>query len=319
MTIETILAKWYMPVKEPRRIDWIVIHDAEAINAPGTARGIAKFFQQLPETAKASAHVSADMKELVRSVADNDVAYAAPGGNAVGLQLELAGYARYLHGDWVQPHMIAMLQLGARQVREWCLRYNVPMVFVNAEGLKRGERGITTHYEVSKAFKKSSHWDPGFNFPMKTLTSMVVAKPPPIPKEEEMGAYFSEDCPTGGYWIVKRSDGGVFAYDGAWLPSDGSAISLPGLGVTPLAPIVAMEPYMKDGQVLGYWLLGADGGVYSFGKAPFTDSYAGHPEWHQGVRQFIDIEQHGEGYDLISVVVGSDPPERNVYDLSVKR
>ena len=60
-----------------------------------------------------------------------------------------------------------------------------------------------------------------------------------------------------GYWLA-GADGGIFAYGSA--PFDGS---LPGLGVAPTAPIIAMAAAPGG----GYWLLGADGGVFAFGAA----------------------------------------------------
>jgi hypothetical protein len=131
-------------------------------------------------------------------------------------------------------------------------------------------------------------------------------------KEDDMAVFFQADCPSGGYWLCKPSDGGVFGYEGA--PFFGSLA-----GARLAAPIVAMCPYLAAGEVRGYWLLGADGGVFALGGAPFTDSYAGHPEWHNGARFATGIEQNGEGYNLIFVEVGSDPPRINKYDLSVKR
>ncbi len=319
MTIEAYIpARWFTEVHGTRKINYVVLHSVEAENTPGTAESVARFFQNLPASSKASAHVCCDMDSRVRCVQDKDVAYAAPGLNKDGLHIELSGYARYRAGDWEQPRMIAMLRLGAEKVREWCAKYDIPAVYVDAAALKRGERGITTHNEVSKAFRQSDHWDPGPGFPIKTFISMVVDQPPPMIKEEDMEPYFKVNCPTGGYWIVKRSDGGIFGYEDRYgVPPHYGA--LPGLGVKLTAPIVSMEPYTVDRQVVGYWLLGADGGVFSFGKAPFTDSYAGHPEWHQGKRQFVGMRQNEGGYDLIAVVDGSDPPEQNVYDLSVKR
>lgn len=68
-----------------------------------------------------------------------------------------------------------------------------------------------------------------------------------------------------GYWEV-GSDGGVFAVGDA-----GFYGSLPGVGVTPAAPIVAMAR-TPDGA--GYWLVGADGGVFTFGDAGFYGSAA---------------------------------------------
>ena len=43
------------------------------------------------------------------------------------------------------------------------------MQFIDAEGLKAGKKGVTTHAEVSKAFKKSNHTDPGLGFPMDRI------------------------------------------------------------------------------------------------------------------------------------------------------
>ncbi len=314
-----IPARWYKAVGPNRAKQLVVLHSAEIENKPSAARAVAQFFANLPPTNQASAHFEIDNDDVVRSVRDDDVAYGAPGANHNGLQFEFSAYARYSRGEWEQPKMMAMLQRGAEAVREVCERYDIPKQFVDAEGLKRGESGITTHAEASKAWKKSDHWDPGPGFPVGTFMSMLGSQP--VAKEEaekEMAPYFEVDCPTGGYWLIKRSDGGVFSYDGAWLPSN-TPVSLPGYNVVPQAPIVDMAPYVVDGQVKGYWMLGADGGVFCFGDAPFTDSYAGHPEWHQGERDFISIRQHGQGYDLISVVKGSDPPDRNIYDLSEKR
>ncbi|MHB1504270.1 MAG: fibronectin type III domain-containing protein [Acidimicrobiales bacterium] len=117
--------------------------------------------------------------------------------------------------------------------------------------------------------------------------------------------------PTGsGYWLIAR-DGGVFAFGGA--PFYGS---LPGIGVTPAGPIVAAVSndggnayglVAANGEVYifaphfhttvpspvahlaapivgaalspggGYWLVGADGGIFALGGAPFYGSMGGIP------------------------------------------
>ena len=72
--------------------------------------------------------------------------------------------------------------------------------------------------------------------------------------------------PSGkGYYIVAE-DGGVFAFGDAPFFE-----SLPEIGVIPSQPIVSMALYSPSGVVSGYWLLGADGGVFSLppGKTPF--------------------------------------------------
>jgi hypothetical protein len=75
-----------------------------------------------------------------------------------------------------------------------------------------------------------------------------------------------------GYWLV-ASDGGVFAYGDTTFHG-----SIPGLGIAPAgsgnpnslsAPIVGMVPSADGG---GYFMVGADGGVFAFGDAHFSGS-----------------------------------------------
>ncbi len=68
-----------------------------------------------------------------------------------------------------------------------------------------------------------------------------------------------------GLWQA-GTNGGVYAAGNA--SYDGS---LPGLGVSPAAPIVGMASTPHGS---GYWLVGADGGVYAFGDAGFHGSAA---------------------------------------------
>lgn len=72
----------------------------------------------------------------------------------------------------------------------------------------------------------------------------------------------------GAIWLTEI-DGGVFsALVGPTSVATGEPYygSLPGLGITPNAPIVAIA---ATPSAKGYWLLGADGGVFAFGNAPF--------------------------------------------------
>ena len=76
-------------------------------------------------------------------------------------------------------------------------------------------------------------------------------------------------------WLV-GIDGGVLAPEiqtGPGLVSPSPFFgSLPGLGIVPVTPIVAIAA-TPDGD--GYWLMGADGGVFAFGDARFFGSAAG--------------------------------------------
>lgn len=320
--MEMIAARWFTKGEPDRKKQLIVLHSMEAPDKPDMAEQVGKFFQNLAPDRKASAHVGVDCNSSVRYVDDDDVAYAAPGANHNGLHIEQTGYARYARGEWTQPDMMLMLQQAASQLQKWHKQYGVPLRYISAAALQKCDPyalpeecyGVTTHWDITEAWHKSTHTDPGNGYPINTVLSMALAGA--VTKEEAnvipyIPVHRSQQQP--GYWLVKPSDGGVFSYEGA--PFYGSLA-----GKALQAPIVAASSTPSGN---GYWLLGADGGVFCFGDAQFTDSYAGHPEWQQGSRIFVDIQPHGNGYDLISVElnsgVPSDPPAIDKYDLSERR
>lgn len=160
-----------------REIKWIVIHTAETGEGPTSAEGVAAYFanprDQQGNPVIASAHYSADNNSIVQSVKDRDVAHAAPPMNDQGLHLELTGRANQSADQWSDDFSRAELELAARWAAAKADAYAVPLVWVDREGLRRGERGFTTHFEVSKAFGLSTHQDPGPNFPAARFLELV--------------------------------------------------------------------------------------------------------------------------------------------------
>ena len=155
-----------------RDIDLVVIHTAEAAERLNTAEAIASWAAG-PNAPRASWHYAVDSDSVVQSVRDQDVAWAAPGVNHNGLQIEHAGYARQTPSEWSDAYSLAMLNISADLVGQICTRYKIPVRWVSVEGLKRGERGITTHANVSLAFKRSDHTDPGKSFPKTEYLAKV--------------------------------------------------------------------------------------------------------------------------------------------------
>lgn len=172
--IEKIQARNYTKASG-RAIDLIVIHTMEAIEKPGTAEAVAKWFAGA-NAPRASCHYCVDQDSIVRCVDDGDVAWHAPGANNNGIGIEHAGYAKQSAGDWADDASRSMLALSAALTAQLCDAYKIPVEFVDAKGLVEKRRGITTHAEVSKAFKKSNHWDPGGNFPMTAYLDAVKAR-----------------------------------------------------------------------------------------------------------------------------------------------
>jgi hypothetical protein len=147
---------------------WLVLHSMEAVEASTTAERVAAWFASGNRAPRASAHFNIDDDSIVQSVPIAAVAWGAPGANAKGIHFEHAGYARQTAQQWLDGFSSRMLlrsaKLAANVIREHAPQ--IPLRFVDREGLKRGEPGITTHNEVSRAFHKTDHTDPGKNFPM---------------------------------------------------------------------------------------------------------------------------------------------------------
>jgi N-acetyl-anhydromuramyl-L-alanine amidase AmpD len=155
-------------------VKWIVIHTAEIAEKGTSAEAIARYFQTTSRAA--SAHFTVDADSIVQSVREKDVAWHAPGANGAGIGVEHAGYARQTREEWMDRYSVDMLTLSAKLVAKLCREWDIPAKYVDREGLLRGERGITTHSEVSQAFKKSTHYDPGPAFPMDAYIDMVRAE-----------------------------------------------------------------------------------------------------------------------------------------------
>ncbi len=103
-----------------------------------------------------------------------------------------------------------------------------------------------------------------------------------------------------GYWLV-AADGGVFSFGDANFYG-----SIPGLGIAPAgsgvgtkelnAPIVGMVPSSDGG---GYFMVGADGGVFAFGDAKFEGSCPGIGGC-SGAAVTVMPDASGNGYWLVT-------------------
>lgn len=170
-SIPFVEAKHYL--RKPRSVvDMIVLHCMEAPEAATTAERCAVYFATTATVA--SAHYCVDADSVVQCVPDHCVAYHAPGANHNGIGIELAGYARQSRTEWLDPFGARMLWLAAQLVARKCAERDIPIAYLPAARLLGPRaRGITTHREVSLAFKRSTHSDPGPGFPIDHFLEQV--------------------------------------------------------------------------------------------------------------------------------------------------
>lgn len=287
-----------------RSIDLVIAHSMENDEKPGTALNIAKWFAG-PTAPIASAHSCVDDKDAIGCVRDQDIAYAAPGANHNGFQIEHAGRARQSRNEWLDTYSLNCLKKSAPEAARIVKAHRLPLSFVRAPELRNGARGVTTHHEVSQAFRQSTHWDPGPGFPTDVWLKLIDEAIHGVPavesrKADNLMEYRTIECPTGGYWVLKTTDGGVGNYDGA--PFFGAIPGVDPDGIE--SPAVDLAPYVRGGQVVGYWIVLANGQVYGFGdRIPYKGNYKA--EW--GNRVIVGIRQAGEGYTLLAREA-ADPP-----------
>jgi len=154
-----------------RTIDLVVIHTMETAERLGAAEAVAHWFSR-PET-EVSAHYCVDADSVVQCVREQDIAWHARGGNKQSIGIELAGRAGQGRAGWEDEYSTEVLQRAAVVAADVCRRYEIPVRWVRAPGLLEGRRGLTGHVEVSRAFHRSDHWDPGPAFPVARFVDLV--------------------------------------------------------------------------------------------------------------------------------------------------
>jgi len=209
-----------------RKIDLIVVHTMEMDEKGETAENCAQWFRN--PGAKVSAHYCVDSNSIVQCVKDENVAWAAPGANSDGIQIEHAGRAKQTGRDWSDPYSTEMLERSAALAAELCAKYKIPVTWLYAADLVAGKRGITSHDAVSKAFKRGSHWDPGTGFPIERYLGLIrkhlgtaageVAKSAPLKDDPPMLKRGAEGWQVTRLQKVLRQRG--FFPDGAKIDGD---------------------------------------------------------------------------------------------------
>lgn len=168
--IPFLQAKYYRPALD-RSIDVIVLHAAVVPSEPGRAKWLMNYCANNDRVA--SWHYAVDSQEITQSVKDQDIAFHAPGTNQHGIGIELATCGRPTAHQWTDDYHQKMLALTADLTAHLCRKWRIVPRYLDAQGLLAGYAGITTHAQVSLAFKKSDHDDPGLDFPMFDFIEMV--------------------------------------------------------------------------------------------------------------------------------------------------
>jgi hypothetical protein len=144
--------KWTAGGRRPVRL--VVIHDMEFPETARAAEVIAHDFATRTAKNPGSAHINVDNDSIVQCVKDNDIAFAAPGANRDGIQIELAGFGSQTREQWLDNYSEALLQRGADAAAQYCLKYGIPPIHITnqqlAAGAKRHHRPLPGDRRLSR-------------------------------------------------------------------------------------------------------------------------------------------------------------------------
>jgi N-acetyl-anhydromuramyl-L-alanine amidase AmpD len=199
----------------------VVIHTAECDETNRAAENLAAWAAG-PNAPQASWHYAVDADSVTQSVLERDVAWHAPGVNGVAIGVEHAGRAKQLAGEWADAYSRTLLARSAVLVAGICQRWHVPARRLTASEVLAGAAGICGHKEVSDAFKRSSHWDPGPAFPWAIYLEIVS-------NQLAVGAEESGRAPIPGGVIGIGAKGATVARWQSVLIASGHALKADGI------------------------------------------------------------------------------------------
>lgn len=169
---------------------WAVVHTSEGSEGVNSAENLVAFIGT-PATQNplnvASYHEVFDTDGIFPVVPHDKRANHAGGGNFNGLGGCIPGTARQTRDQWFDPITSQYLERCAEWLADLHVAYHIPLVKLGPADLVDGRKGVCGHVDVTNAFHKSDHTDPGSSFPWDwVLGRALELTAPPPPSEDDM-------------------------------------------------------------------------------------------------------------------------------------
>ena len=160
---------------------WVVLHTSEGPEGEGAAEGLARYMQQPGDRPTSSGgrygssyHAVADTGlRVIPCVADDRVAYSAPGSNREGLHICIPGKAGQSRLEWLAGSTRAAITTVAAFLLDTRERYGIPVERLTAAEVYSRTRGYCDHSTIRDAFGKTTHYDVGPHFPWDVLADDI--------------------------------------------------------------------------------------------------------------------------------------------------
>lgn len=227
----------------------LVVHTSEGSEGPSSAENLCSFMT-LPgdrvdptDGSKygASYHYVTDTDQVLPATPDNVVAYAAAGANNDGIHICIPGKAGQTRDQWLDTISRDYIrQLAAVMVDKGRV-HAIPLRLLTVPQIVAGQTGYCGHVDISRAYHRSDHTDPGPSFPWDVLSNDIAAltEEPPV---------------TVRYFNLNNDKPNTL-----WATSDGLvAVRLEGEQVTARTDIPAIIPVLTEAEGRKYvYLTGA--------------------------------------------------------------
>lgn len=176
-----VQARYFQAGRGGRQPIWIVVHDMEAGESSDRAENTAEYFRTMPDGRSVSSHYCVDSDSVIQCVRLKDTAYTVGNiGNQLGINWELAGFARQTRAEWLDVFSQAMFRQMAPYVRADAQRYGIPLLRRTVAELRALVPGITSHNDLRLAFGGTTHTDPGAAFPWDVFLATIKEDDMPL-------------------------------------------------------------------------------------------------------------------------------------------
>lgn len=170
----------------------VCVHDSEGGELPTSPEALSGFISS-PRTEfnLASYHYITDTDSIIIEAPENRIAYSAGGGNIEWVHICIPGKANQTREQWLDTNSRAFIKQCAKFIVDQYRKYGFPLIKLTAAEVLEGRKGYCSHWDISRAYHKSTHTDPGVNFPWDVLDQDIkdLLKPPVVIFDPSKGKY----------------------------------------------------------------------------------------------------------------------------------
>lgn len=198
----------------------LVVHTSEGSEGPTSAENLCSFMTLPGDRTDptdgsrygASYHYVTDTDRVFPATPDNIVAYAAAGANNDGIHICMPGKAAQTRDQWLDTVSRAYIRQLAAVMVDKGREHHIPLRPLAVIQIVAGQTGYCGHVDISNAYHRSTHTDPGSAFPWDVLADDIAELTEPEPIVD----YFTLKTPPAALYQVIAPGVAVYVHPDTW-------------------------------------------------------------------------------------------------------